>query len=223
MRAYYSLIGPFSRAIRQRTLGEISGKLGDIYAEEEKRVLPGDEIIANAVGSATHAITIEAPATAIWPWLIQMGQQRAGWYSYDWLDHSGIPSAARIIPQLQQAREGDLLNAGPNPDSGFYVLQMDALQTLVLGACFDVDSGKAFRPDVPVQPAHYLCTTWGFHLQKETEDITRLIVRARLDYSGSETFKGQFRRIYMNQVHGFMERKQLENLKRRAEQFSIAA
>jgi hypothetical protein len=115
------------------------------------------------------------------------------------------------------------LRAGPNPEGGFFVLRMEAPHSLVLGTCTDMDSGKAYRPDVPVQPSHYLCTTWAFHLQPQTEDTTRLIVRARLDYSESGTWKGHFRTLFMERFHAFMERKQLENIKIRAENFGVAA
>src|SRR5690349_633358 len=53
---------------------------------EAEAVLPGDELVPGAKLRATHAITIDAPAGAIWPWLVQMGQGRGGLYSYDWLE-----------------------------------------------------------------------------------------------------------------------------------------
>ena len=55
--------------------------------EEVTRPLPGDGLVAEPVTSATHAITIGAPAGAIWPWLVQLGQNRGGFYSYEWLEN----------------------------------------------------------------------------------------------------------------------------------------
>ena len=60
--------------------------------EEAHRPLPGDEVIPHPIGSQTHAITIDMPPDQVWPWLVQMGCGRAGWYSYDLLDNGGRPS-----------------------------------------------------------------------------------------------------------------------------------
>ena len=68
------------------------------------RPLPGDELVADANGRWNHAVTIRARPAEIWPWLVQMGCRRAGWYSYDGLDNGGVRSAARIVPELQQGQ-----------------------------------------------------------------------------------------------------------------------
>ena len=70
---------------------------------EAQRSLPGDELVADAKIGWTHAITIHARPGEIWPWLVQMGCRRAGWYSYDGLDNGGAPSADRIIPEFPDA------------------------------------------------------------------------------------------------------------------------
>lgn len=69
--------------------------------DEARRPLPGDELVPSAKIRWTHGITIRARPTEIWPWLVQMGCRRAGWYSYDGLDNGGVPSAERIVPELQ--------------------------------------------------------------------------------------------------------------------------
>jgi hypothetical protein len=74
--------------------------------EEVGAAMPGDEIVPRA-DSTTRAIAIAAPPERVWPWLVQLGYGRAGWYSYDWIDNDGQPSADRIIPQLQQLQVGD--------------------------------------------------------------------------------------------------------------------
>jgi len=74
--------------------------------EEVGRPMPGDDLIPDAA-TTTRAITIAAPPEQVWPWLVQLGYGRAGWYSYDWIDNDGQPSADRIIPELQQLQVGD--------------------------------------------------------------------------------------------------------------------
>jgi hypothetical protein len=77
---------------------------------ELAQVLPGDEIAPQPIFNATRAITIDASPAAIWPWLVQIGYGRAGWYSaLDWFDNAGVPSAERIVPALQHLAVGDPL------------------------------------------------------------------------------------------------------------------
>jgi hypothetical protein len=68
--------------------------------EEAARPLPGDQVVTKADFVATRAITIDAPPHDVWPWLVQIGSGRAGWYTYDRIDNAGMPSATEIIPEL---------------------------------------------------------------------------------------------------------------------------
>jgi hypothetical protein len=74
--------------------------------EEVARALPGDELLPDANVTA-RAITIDAPPEQVWPWLVQLGYGRAGWYSYDWIDNDGHPSASGVVPELQRLEPGD--------------------------------------------------------------------------------------------------------------------
>jgi hypothetical protein len=80
-------------------------------AAERTRVMPGDALIPNATDVSMQALTVEAPPEDIWPWLVQIGYQRGGLYSYDWLDRLfgflDRPSASRILPEFQQLAVGD--------------------------------------------------------------------------------------------------------------------
>jgi hypothetical protein len=67
----------------------------------------GDELLPDATGTTTRAIGIAAAPEQVWPWLVQLGYGRAGWYSYDWIDNDGHPSADRIVPELQALKVGD--------------------------------------------------------------------------------------------------------------------
>jgi hypothetical protein len=74
--------------------------------EEKQRAMPADPLVPGPMGVVTHAITINASLERVWPWLAQMGAGRAGWYSYDWIDNGGHPSANAILPAYQACRSG---------------------------------------------------------------------------------------------------------------------
>ena len=87
-------------------------------AAEVLRPLPSDDLVLAPTFNATRAITIEAPPELVWPWIVQMGLTRAGWYSYDLLDNLGRPSARRIIPELQDLEPGDIVPMSPDGRQG---------------------------------------------------------------------------------------------------------
>jgi len=89
--------------------------------EELKRPMPGDEIVTRPTFNATRAVTIWARPEEVWPWIVQMGVTRAGWYSYDLLDNLGRPSARRILSQLQNPKIGDVIPMSPDGKQGMYV------------------------------------------------------------------------------------------------------
>jgi len=175
-------------------------------ADERRRQLPGDALIADAIGQLTHAITIDRPRRDIWPWILQMGAgTRAGWYSYDRLDNGGHPSATRILPYLQHVDVGTLFPAMPGRTDGFHVLQIEHGVSLVIG----------WR--APTGPP---TTTWAFVLEDAGNDTTRLIVRSRANliyrFGGLPPAIGM---TAIRAVHFVMQRKQLLGIARRAEEF----
>ncbi len=93
--------------------------------------LPGDDLVAEPSTKDTRSIRIAAPPEAVWPWLVQMGYGRAGWYSYDAMDMKGR-SADRILPELQQLEVGDTVPT--DPGGGFLVRGLDPGHSLVLYA-----------------------------------------------------------------------------------------
>ena len=99
--------------------------------EEVAAALPGDEIIPDATGSTTRAITIAAVPADVWRWLAQLGYGRAGWYSYDWIDNDGRPSADRVVPELQDLGVGDQIQMGPG--MGPAVRELEPNRYLVAG------------------------------------------------------------------------------------------
>jgi hypothetical protein len=81
--------------------------------EEVRRAMPGDGLLRPDAPSTTRAITIDAPPEEVFPWLLQIGYGRGGWYSYDWIDNDGKPSAARIDPALQRLAVGERIEMLP--------------------------------------------------------------------------------------------------------------
>ena len=90
---------------------------GATEAEATAR-LPGDELLEDADGVATRAISIEAPAEAVWPWLAQIGPApRGGAYTYDWIENLlglNMHSADRVLPEFQHPEVGDTIGYGSN-------------------------------------------------------------------------------------------------------------
>jgi hypothetical protein len=91
---------------------------GATGAEASAR-LPGDELLEDAAGVATRAISIDAPPSAVWPWLAQMGPSpRGGAYTYDWIENLfglDMHSTDRVLPEFQHPEVGDTIGLGPNP------------------------------------------------------------------------------------------------------------
>jgi hypothetical protein len=114
--------------------------LGQTYGstpEERRMPLPGDDIVPNPQVVTNHAITIGAPPEAVWPWLVQMGWHRAGWYTARWVDKllfpANWPSANRIIPGLQEIHLGDFIPDGARETKcGFIVERLEQQRTLAL-------------------------------------------------------------------------------------------
>ena len=129
--------------------------------EEVCKVMPGDEVVAAPTFNATRAVTVDASPEAIWPWLVQIGFGRAGWYTYDLLDNLGRHSAERIIPDLQRVEVGDLIPLGPGSDSGMRV--------------------KAFEPNrwMLWWDRKLELTTWAWTLNAMPDGRTRLLTRVR--------------------------------------------
>jgi hypothetical protein len=86
--------------------------------EEAASRLPCDELLEAADGVSTRAIDVDAPASAVWPWLVQMGPSpRAGAYTYDWIENLlglDMHSADRVLPEFQHPEVGETISLGPN-------------------------------------------------------------------------------------------------------------
>ena len=114
--------------------------LGRTYgstALERRRPIPGDDVVRTPDVTTDHAITIDAPPAAVWPWLVQVGWGRAGWYTARWVDRllfpANGPSADRIVPELQDIAVGTFIPDGPpETECGLHVVQLEPERALVL-------------------------------------------------------------------------------------------
>jgi hypothetical protein len=211
-RRYFRLIGPGSRFIRRTLLEALARQFGSVEAAEDTLPLPGDELLPDAFTQLTHGITIAAPPERVWPWLLQLGCRRAGYYSLDLLDNAGVRSARELHPDLQTLAPGQVIAATPDGDDGFEVLQIEPPRALILGGLFDVEEGQQ-RPFASPRPARFWHMSWAFVLEPIGSDATRLVVRARGTFPAS----GRLHAAWIRPVHHFMESAQLRGLKARVE------
>lgn len=99
--------------------------------EEVTRPMAGDDVVKQPTFDATRTVTIQARPEEIWPWLVQIGITRAGWYSYDWLDNLGHHSAERILLQWQHIAVGDLIPISPDGKAGMWVKAFEPNQWMI--------------------------------------------------------------------------------------------
>lgn len=209
---YFKLIGPGSHFIRRSLLAGLAREFGTPEAHDETVALPGDELLPDGSAQVTRAVTIAAKPEAVWPWLVQMGCRRAGFYSVDALDNAGVRSAREVHPEWQSLAVGDVIAATPEGDDGFEVLRIEPARSLVLGSLFDGEAEKQLR-FAAERPARYWQVTWAFALEALDAGTTRLRVRARAAFSPDE----EPHAVWIRPVHHFMQDAQLRHLAARVE------
>jgi len=187
---------------------------------ELHRSWPGDDVIPNPIYEATHAVTIKAPASQVWPWLVQIGQNRGGFFSYDWLENlagANIHTIEHIVPELQQIEVGDPILLAPN--IGLVVWEVIQERSLVLRT-MDPDTGQAVSPDINANV--FTDSTWAFILDERSDKVTRLIARYRMDGNPRTLIKESIHYL-VETPHFIMQRKMLLNIKRLVEKMSSTA
>lgn len=158
--------------------------------------LPGDEVIPHPMVEWTRAATIPAPPDAIWPWLVQMGYGRGGWYTSERFDRivwriKNI-SADEILDEWQHLSVGDIVPDGPGYAAYFRVLEVTPQETIVYrsirhpfrGHPVDPTDGDALQrlEQQLVEGGMYLDFSWAFVLRPIGGRATRLIIRTRANF-----------------------------------------
>jgi hypothetical protein len=169
--------------------------------EETHGELPGDELMPDADVVATRAVEVDAPPSAVWPWLVQMGPGRGGAYTYDWIERRlGVPieNADSIIPEFQQLEVGHEI---PMPGYAMRAEIVEPERTLA----FRSSDGR---------------WVWSFHLAT-ANGRTRLVSRNRFDTSGYR-LKDWLGYAVMEPGSWVMERKMLLTIKERAEHLAAS-
>jgi len=162
--------------------------------DEVARTMPGDDVLAHAAFSATRAVTVAAPPEQVWPWIVQIGYRRAGFYSYDRLDNDGIPSATTILSEYQHLKVGDVVPMSKDAHARVTVLEPERAMVLV----FEVEGV-------------WLGSSWAWVLEPSGSAGTRLVTRLRVDT------ERLLPRLLLDLGEIVMMRKCLLGIKRRAE------
>lgn len=176
---------------------------------EARQPLPGDELIPDPRLATTRAITIRATPDLVWPWLVQMGQGRAGLYSYQKLENLAkcrMENLDEIRPELQDLAIGDKIRFGPEGYPFQVVRAIDPKRTLILGSPPEEQAMRA---------------TWVFHLAPAAVGQTRLITRNRMAYEPT-LMNSVIWRVFTDPIYFMMERRMLIGIKDRAEALALS-
>ncbi len=162
--------------------------------------LPGDEILPDAQYRSTRAITIDAPPESVWPWLVQAGCRRAGFYSNDLLDHLGEPSARTILSEFQHLKVGQWVPMSPT--------STPSDRTAFRVHSFEVETWLLWsKPD----------STWVWQLTPTDRNGTRLVTRIHAVYAWRRPLTALMGVILMEFGDFAMQRRMLRGIKSRAE------
>ncbi|MCU1618165.1 MAG: hypothetical protein JWR41_171 [Modestobacter sp.] len=169
--------------------------------QEQIAGMPGDELFPRAQYRSTRTITIQAPAQAVWPWLVQVGCGRAGFYGHDLLDNLARPSASTMLPEFQQLELGQWVPMSPSaPPTDRTTFQVRS---------FEVDHRLLWaKPD----------SSWAWQLTPDGHGATRVVTRIHAVYEWrTQPLMALFGCLLMELGDFAMLRAMLRGIKQRAE------
>jgi len=185
--------------------------------EEANADLPGDEWARTTKLRMTWGITINAPIEDVWPWVVQMGQGRAGFYTYQFLENIAgcqIFNADRILPDFQQIPIAKGVSLAP--DMSMDVVLYEEGHYFFLHSTMDMTTMEVVDPKQDSFPEKFMNIGWGFYLKKIGENQTRFLSRWLTDYSPSLINKIAVN-LFLEPIGFVMGRKMLIGTKQRAE------
>ena len=172
--------------------------------DEVTSAMQGDAVLPDAQFVTTRSITIDAEPAAVWPWLVQVGCGRAGWYSNDLLDNLARPSATTILPDLQHLEVGQWIpmspSATPTDKTAFRVDSYDIGSWLLWA-----------KPD----------STWSWRLTPTASGGTRLTTRVHAVYDWSHPLTAVLGVVLLEFGDFAMMRRMLRGIKTRAESVDL--
>ena len=151
--------------------------------DELLKTQPGDELIPHPLLHTTRSVLIQAPAEKVWPWVVQIGYGRGGFYSFDKLERAaglkGLRSATEIDPNLQKLKQGDTIHISPETPMTVEVLKRN--RAMVLHTVMSPFTAQPLDPRNPPQP--WIDWTWSFLVTPLNEYACRLASRVRMAYA----------------------------------------
>jgi hypothetical protein len=174
---------------------------------EVARRWPGDELVVEPSIRAVRAVTVQAPPSKVWPWVMQIGRERGGFYSYSWLENligADIRNVHRLIPGLPDRQVGDTVWMAPRDrfggDARMIVAHVQFQRALVLVPATDGEGARAATG------------VWSFILEPSSDHTTRLVM---LSLTATPRLAD---RLFWEPAHFVMERRMMLTIKRLAEQ-----
>jgi hypothetical protein len=192
-----------------------------VEREAVERPYPGDELVPAPLWGWTHGVEIAAPVSEVWPWVVQIGQNKGGFYSYQWLENLAgcdVQNADRIHPEWQTLKPGDTLSlhrAGPP----FSVVAVDPGHYFLAHGYVDVQTGQVHEgppPEGPLPP-HHVNLTWLFLVESLDEGRSRFVSRYRIACSGDLSTRLSFGPWIVEPIGFMMDRRMLLGVKERVE------
>jgi hypothetical protein len=144
---------------------------------DRDRALPGDHLTPEATSVTTRTVDIDAPQNIVWSWLVQIGQDRAGFYSYRWLENLALaemPKVERIVPEWQSRSQGEVVWLGTprhwHGNAKQYIADIEPQNHYIMTGEADWQS---------IQSGGFARGTWGFIVEPAGPGRSRLVARSR--------------------------------------------
>ncbi len=179
---------------------------------EPDPTMAGEDLIGDAAWEFTRAVSIAAPAEEVWPWIVQMGQGRGGFYSFERLENligCHITNTDLVLPEHQTLTVGDPIRLHPTAPP-LHVALLEPGRSLVLTSRPEDDAPGAAS-------THTVDTLWAFHVIPEGPDACRLIERGKNGFGASTAERLFFSPLLLEPVGFVMSREMLLAVKERAE------